>query len=419
VGGAGDCNRFFIRAARRFISMNELPDTFTILALETSCDETAAAIVRGGREIVANVVASQIDEHRRYGGVVPEVASRQHILALPTVIEEALGRLPGGWGALDAVAATYGPGLSGALLTGLNAAKAIAWGRGLPFIGVNHIEAHIYANWLDARGQGSGVRGQENESPHLPAALRTLPPLFPLIALVVSGGHTLLVLLEGHGRYRLLGRTRDDAAGEAFDKAARIMGLGFPGGPAIERAAKGAPGGVTLPRAWLRDSYDFSFSGLKTAVLHQVQARQQREARVVPEIRSQKPEPKRQEPVVSQTAPPDRDLRSPSSTLQPLNAWTAQLAAAFQESVVDVLVAKTVDAARAFGATEILLAGGVAANTRLREEMARRASMPVRWPPPALCTDNAAMVAAAAFYRFGAGVQSDWGLDVDPNLGLV
>ena len=255
-------------------------DTFTsertILAIETSCDETAAAVVRGGRTVVSNIVASQIDEHRRYGGVVPEVASRQHILALDAVISEALAALPGGWAEIDAVAATNGPGLSGALLTGLNAAKGLAWARGLPFVGVNHIEAHIYANWLDSREQRTGEREQTAQ-----AALSPVPsPLFPVVALVVSGGHTLLALLEDHGRYRLLGQTRDDAAGEAFDKTARIMGLGFPGGPAIEQAASGASSAVTLPRAWLRDSYDFSFSGLKTAVLHQVQARNDREAKV-------------------------------------------------------------------------------------------------------------------------------------------
>lgn len=378
--------------------MSERSSDQTILALETSCDETAAAVVRGGRTIVANVVASQIDEHRRYGGVVPEVASRQHILALPAVVEEALRALPNGWDDVHAVAATFGPGLSGALLTGLNAAKGMAWGRGLPFVGVNHIEAHIYANWLESAGAPSPV------------------PRFPLVALVVSGGHTLLALLEDHGRYRLLGQTRDDAAGEAFDKCARIMGLGFPGGPAIQHAAEGAPGGVTLPRAWLRDSYDFSFSGLKTAVLHQVQGRQERETRVAPRGAGLGPRVQRRLETPAPTSTPAPAPAEPRGG--PLDPFTAQLASAFQESVVDVLVTKTVDAARTYGATEILLAGGVAANTRLRGEMARRASVPVRHPPVALCTDNAAMVAAAAFYRFEAGLQSDWDLDVDPNLRL-
>src|SRR6266508_4286615 len=401
--------------------MHELSPDFTILAIETSCDETAAAIVRGGQAIVANVIASQIDEHRRYGGIVPEVASRQHILAITPVVEEALAQLPGGWEQIHAVAATYGPGLAGALLTGLNTAKTIAWSRDLPFVGVNHIEAHIYANWLvsdegrKTKDQSSVILAMDpvaidkgSSSLVLGRSSLVQPPEFPLIALVVSGGHTLLALLEGHGSYRLLGQTRDDAAGEAFDKAARIMGLGFPGGPAIQRAAEHAPGGVTLPRAWLRDSYDFSFSGLKTAVLHQVQGRRERDAKV-PGIRDQGPEA---EGGAAQSPTPGSRSAAPDK-------YIAQLAFAFQESVVDVLVTKAVDAARAFEATEILLAGGVAANARLRRELARRAPVPVRCPPLALCTDNAAMIAAAAFYRFEAGRQSGWDLDIEPNLKLA
>jgi N6-L-threonylcarbamoyladenine synthase len=402
--------------------MHELSPDFTILAIETSCDETAAAIVRGGQTIVANVIASQIDEHRRYGGIVPEVASRQHILAITPVVEEALAQLPGGWEQIHAVAATYGPGLAGALLTGLNTAKTIAWSRDLPFVGVNHIEAHIYANWL---GVGSWELGDGNSALLTPNSQLPSPaPEFPLIALVVSGGHTLLALLEGHGSYRLLGQTRDDAAGEAFDKAARIMGLGFPGGPAIQRAAEHAPGGVTLPRAWLRDSYDFSFSGLKTAVLHQVQGRQNREAKV-PGARRQAADGRRQEPgdesQAKRTQPPtpNPQLPTPNSPPPLPDKYMAQLAYAFQESVVDVLVTKAIDAARSYGATEILLAGGVAANTRLREELARRAPVPLRCPPPMLCTDNAAMIGAAAFFRFEAGLQSGWDLDVQPNLKLA
>jgi N6-L-threonylcarbamoyladenine synthase len=393
--------------------MHELSPEFTILAIETSCDETAAAIVRGGREIVANVVASQIDEHRRYGGIVPEVASRQHILAITPVVEEALARLPGGWEQIHAVAATYGPGLAGALLTGLNTAKTIAWARDLPFVGVNHIEAHIYANWLATGDRGLGGAKSAGPDPQPPAP----EPQFPLIALVVSGGHTLLALLEDHGAYRLLGQTRDDAAGEAFDKAARIMGLGFPGGPAIQHAAERAPGGVTLPRAWLRDSYDFSFSGLKTAVLHQVQGRQNREQGVGRQADKVTRRPGDKE--TGRQADKGRGTSSPSPQLPTPDKYMAQLAYAFQESVVDVLVTKAIDAARAYGATEILLAGGVAANTRLREELARRASVPVRCPAPALCTDNAAMIGAAAFFRFEAGLQSGWDLDVEPNLKLA
>ena len=358
------------------------PADFTILALETSCDETAAAVVRGGRTIISNVVASQLDEHRRFGGVVPELASRQHILSLPAVLREALAPLPNVWADIHAVAATYGPGLSGALITGLNAAKAIAWERGLPFVGVNHLEAHIYANWLIALRAGDHSSVDESA--------------FPLIALIVSGGHTALVLLRGHGAYELLGQTRDDAAGEAFDKVARLLGLGYPGGPAIQRVAEGVAQSAPLPRAWLRDSYDFSFSGLKTAVLHKVQQAQ-----------GYNPHGSRGRP--SQPPPP---------SVPPPPEVAAQLAHAFQESVVDVLAAKAVDAAAAHGATAILLAGGVAANTRLRDELARRSPVPVRFPPIALCTDNAAMVAAAAFFRYGAGVQEGWGLDVRPNLAL-
>jgi N6-L-threonylcarbamoyladenine synthase len=382
--------------------MEQLADNFTILAIETSCDETAAAVVRGGRAKLANVVASQMAMHQRYGGVVPEVASRQHIISLAPVIEEALRELPGGWADIDAVAATYGPGLSGALLTGLNAAKAIAWQRGLPFVGVNHLEAHIYANWLGTEGRESGVgsRGERGA------------PEFPLVALVVSGGHTLLALLRGHGQYELLGQTRDDAVGEAFDKVARILGLGYPGGPAVERAAEGvASGRGVLPRAWLRDSYDFSFSGLKTAVLHKVQERQELAARLPARKPGEREGQGRRGQGGQQPAGPEA---APALDGQ----FVGQIASAFQESVVDVLVTKTVDAAQRFGAAEILLAGGVAANTRLREELARKASVPVRYPPLSLCTDNAAMVAAAAFYRFAAGVQGGWELDVAPGLRL-
>lgn len=356
----------------RVLGMNQLPDDFTILALETSCDETAAAVVRGGRTVVSNIVASQMATHERYGGVVPEIASRQHILSLAPVVRAALAALPNGWNDVHAVAATQGPGLSGALLTGLNAAKAMAWQRGLPFVAVNHLEAHLYAGWL-----GSDP-----------------PPPFPLVALLVSGGHTLLALIRDHGQYVLLGQTRDDAAGEAFDKVARILGLGYPGGPAIQAAAAQATSGGVLPRAWLRDSYDFSFSGLKTAVLHRVQDRLAQAARLSGRKGGNEP----------------AQLDAP---------FVAQMAYAFQESVVDVLVSKTVDAARRHGAQAILLAGGVAANRRLREELIRRAHVPVHLPALDLCTDNAAMVAAAAFYRFHTGVQHGWDVDVTANLPLA
>ena len=351
-----------------------LPRGWTILALETSCDETAAAVIRDGREIVSNSVASQIALHQQYGGVVPEVASRQHILTIAPIIADALGALPNGWRDINAIATTYGPGLAGALLSGINTAKAMAWMRGLPLVGVNHLEGHIYASWLHS----------EPQQP-LPE-----PPQFPLVALIVSGGHTALVLVRDHGAYHLIGQTRDDAVGEAFDKVARIMGLGYPGGPIIEKIARGVhPGAVKLPRAWLRGTYDWSFSGLKTAVLNMVQERM--------------------------------GTRAETQKLAAVDAHgTAQIAAAFQESAVDVLVQKTVAAAREFGAREIILAGGVAANTALRESLAAHANpIPVRFPPIWLCTDNAAMIGAAAYYRYDAGLQTDWTLDAAPGLKLV
>lgn len=332
-----------------------------ILAIETSCDETAAAVVAHGRTIMTNVVASQIDIHRRYGGVVPEVASRQHILSIEQVVRAAIEALPNGWGDIDAVAATYGPGLSGALLTGLNTAKSIAWARGLPLIGVNHVEAHMYGAWLTERE----------------------PPPFPCVALIVSGGHTLLVLMHDHGRAERLGGTLDDAAGEAFDKVARLLELGFPGGPAIQQMAV-APADRTqrLPRAWLHGTYDFSFSGLKTAVLHEVQS-----ARMA--------------------TSGDADL---------LHRRQRELAYLFQESVVDILTRKTRDAVKHTGAKSVVLAGGVAANTRLREVLLRRAGVPVYVPPIGLCTDNAAMIAACAYWRPQVG---DLAMTVDANLAFV
>lgn len=331
-----------------------------ILAIETSCDETAAAVVAHGRTILSNVVASQIDIHRRYGGVVPEVASRQHILSIEEVVRAAIEALPNGWADIDAVAATYGPGLSGALLTGLNTAKAIAWARGLPLIGVNHVEAHMYGAWLTERE----------------------PPPFPCVALIVSGGHTLLVLLRDHGHAERLGGTLDDAAGEAFDKVARLLKLGFPGGPAIQQSAVApADQHARLPRAWLHGTYDFSFSGLKTAVLHEMQRIQQAE---LPE--------------------------------DAIMLHQRELAYMFQESVVDILTRKTRDAVKQTNAKAVILAGGVAANTRLREVLMRRAGVPVYVPPIALCTDNAAMIGACAYWRPQIG---DLSMTVDANLAFV
>jgi len=338
-----------------------------ILGIETSCDETAAAVVENGRRALSNVVASQIEVHAPYGGVVPEVASRQHILHILPVVSQALAQANTTLDELDAVAVTYGPGLAGSLLVGVNLAKALAFARDLPLYGINHLEGHIYAAWLQEEDPERG-------------------PGFPLLCLVVSGGHTDLVLMEGLGRYRLLGRTRDDAAGEAFDKAARILGLGYPGGPAIQRAAQGIEPREYLPRAWMRGTLDFSFSGLKTALLHRAQS-----LGLVPGSPQQKG----------------------------VDTLVNDLAAAFQSSVVEVLVAKTVEAARQTGARGIVMGGGVTANILLRERMsAASGGLPVLGPPLALCIDNAAMIAACAYYRRQSCQQRGWDLDVFPSLSL-
>lgn len=348
-----------------------------ILGIETSCDETAAAVVADGRVIHSNVVASQVDIHRRYGGVFPEVASRQHVLSILPIIEEALSDAEVGWDALSAVAVTHGPGLAGSLLVGVNAAKGLAWGRGLPLVGINHIEAHIYGNWL----------------------LDEPPPKFPLICLVVSGGHTELILMHDHGKYRRLGGTLDDAAGEAFDKVGRMLGLSYPGGPAIQEAARaGTPAAFPLPRAWLPGTYDFSFSGLKTAVL-----------RIVQKYRT------------AADGKPTAKGRVVSSQMPPLTRVlpAANLAASFQEAVVDVLVEKTCQAAEEYEAKTVLLAGGVAANEQLRAQMSQRSSVRVYCPPLELCTDNAAIVASNGFFRFERGERAGWDLDVIPGLRLI
>ncbi|MDD5094021.1 MAG: tRNA (adenosine(37)-N6)-threonylcarbamoyltransferase complex transferase subunit TsaD [Dehalococcoidia bacterium] len=336
-----------------------------LLGIETSCDETAVAVVEDGVRILSNVIASQVEIHARYGGIVPEVASRQHLLAAIPITEKALAEAQLELKDITAIAVTNGPGLAGSLLAGVNLAKALALASDLPLIGVNHLEGHIYANWL-----------QNKEA-------RT--PEFPLLCLIVSGGHTDLILMHDHGKYQQLGQTRDDAAGEAFDKVARLLGLGYPGGPIIERTAKGVDTPRRLPRAWLKDSDDFSFSGLKTATLHMA-----------------------------------RDLGITGEAISPASEHlVGEIAAGFQESVVDVLVTKTIEAAKRNGVRQILLAGGVAANSRLRQAMIERSSTPVLIPSPILCTDNAAMIAACGYFKFLEGKSSGWDMDVRPNLRLV
>jgi len=355
-----------------------------ILGIETSCDETSAAVVRDGRWVLSNIIRSQVDLHERYGGIVPELASRRHVVSIVPTIDLAIEQAGVSLSTVDAIAVTEGPGLAGSLLVGINIAKTLAYVWDKPLIPVNHLEGHIYANWLTLPGQAD-----------------VEPPVFPLVCLIVSGGHTELVYMRNHGDYALLGRTLDDAAGEAFDKGARLLGLGFPGGPAIQRAAeRGRPGRVALPRAWLGDSYDFSFSGLKTALL-----------RVVGKYG--KPVQGDQQAGVRQ---PFAEYRTPH--LAP-GLPIANLAAEYQESIVEVLVEKTARAAREVGAAMVLIAGGVAANALLRKRLQEAVNVPVRYPPPILCTDNAAMIAGAAFYLYQRGVTGGMDLDVQAQLPLV
>ncbi len=325
-----------------------------ILGIETSCDETAAAIVEDGSRIISDIVSSQIDIHARYGGVVPEVASRQHLLTVIPVISQAMTETS--WQDINGIAVTFGPGLAGSLLIGVNVAKALALAKEMPVVGINHLEAHIYANWLDYS-----------------SASQKISVKFPCLCLIVSGGHSDLILMKGHGQFKKLGRTLDDAAGEAFDKAARILGLGYPGGPAIEQAAHSGTPSLTLPRAWLKETYNFSFSGLKTALWHLVQ----KGGFSVPDV-----------------------------------------AASFQLAIVDVLVAKTIEAAKQLKVEQILLSGGVAANKTLTEHLLANSPVPILIPPPRLCTDNAAMVAACGYYHFQSGKPSRYDLDVVPSLSL-
>ncbi|KYD27655.1 tRNA (adenosine(37)-N6)-threonylcarbamoyltransferase complex transferase subunit TsaD [Parageobacillus toebii] len=330
-----------------------------VLGIETSCDETAAAVVKNGTEILSNIVASQMESHKRFGGVVPEIASRHHVEQITLVIEEAMRKADVSFQQLSAIAVTQGPGLVGALLIGVNAAKALAFAHGLPLVGVHHIAGHIYANRLVTEMK------------------------FPLLSLVVSGGHTELVYMEGHGKFQVIGETRDDAAGEAYDKVARALNLPYPGGPHIDRLAQEGKVTIDLPRAWLEEgSYDFSFSGLKSAVLNTLHNANQRGEIIDPK----------------------------------------DMAASFQASVIDVLVTKTVNAAKEYNVRQVLLAGGVAANRGLRAELERKMAeldhIELVIPPLSLCTDNAAMIAAAGTVLFEQGKRADMALNADPSLEI-
>ena len=331
-----------------------------IMGIETSCDETSVSIVKNGREIVSNIVSSQIESHKRFGGVVPEIASRHHVEQITIVLEEAMKEAGVSYDDLDAVAVTEGPGLVGALLIGVNAAKTVAFAHGIPLVGVHHIAGHIYANRL--------VKEME----------------FPLLALVVSGGHTELVYMREHGHFEVIGETRDDAAGEAYDKVARTLSMPYPGGPHIDRLAANGEATIDLPRAWLEEgSYDFSFSGLKSAVINTVHNAEQRGETIKPE----------------------------------------DLAASFQESVVDVLVTKTLHAVKEYPVKQVLLAGGVAANKGLRAALTAAFSeipdVELIIPPLSLCGDNAAMIAAAGSILFEKGQRAGLALNANPGLDIT
>jgi N6-L-threonylcarbamoyladenine synthase len=349
-----------------------------ILGIETSCDETAAAVVEDGRRALSNVVASQAELHAKYGGVFPEVASRQHIKVIDTVVQEALAQAHLELADIDAIAVTRGPGLPGSLVVGLNMAKGLALGSGKPLYGINHLEGHLYSAWVQLEKSGENAQRADEGGPQ-----------FPLLALIVSGGHTELVLMSDHLTYQRLGATLDDAAGEAFDKVARLLGLAYPGGPAIQQAAaNGDPTAFDFPRAWLEDTWDFSFSGLKTAVLHKV--REQAKS---------------------------HSLEFGESLSLSL---VADLAASFQAAVVEVLVGKTRRAAEHFAAKHILVAGGVSANKALRETFSSDNNPPALFPPFALCTDNAAMIASAGYFRHALiGKPDNLDIDIEPGWGLA
>jgi N6-L-threonylcarbamoyladenine synthase len=353
-----------------------------VLAVESSCDETGIAVIAGGRRILSNVVASQTALHAASGGIVPEVAARAHLRWIVPVLDQALADAGVTVEDVDAVAVTHGPGLAGSLLVGINFAKTIAWVHDRPLVGVNHLEGHLYAAWLTDPGE------DERDE-----------PVFPLVALIVSGGHTFLVEMRDHLTYRLLGQTVDDAAGEAFDKVGRLLGLSYPGGPAVAYAAEAARRhDAAFPRAWLGETYDFSFSGLKTAARRTIDQARMDEGLPIGKAASSQPEARLSDGAI------------------------AELSWGFQDAVVDVLVTKTIRAAEETGARSIVLGGGVAANGALRARLAGEAEargLPLIVPRPALCTDNGAMIGAAGARRFAAGERADLALDASPSLPLA
>ena len=364
-----------------------------ILAIESSCDETAAAVVKNGREVLSNVISSQIALHTLYGGVVPEIASRKHIEKINPVITEALAAAKMSLADMDAIAVTYGPGLVGSLLVGVAEAKAIAFAANKPLIGVHHIEGHVSANYISHPD---------------------LEP--PFLCLVVSGGHTHIVMVEDYGTYRIIGRTHDDAAGEAYDKIARAIGLGYPGGPKVDALAKqGNPNAIAFPRAHIEDCpYDFSFSGLKSAVLNYLN---------IEKMKSASGKKTANADLARHGVPTGGDSEGTEACPDVFSdgITKADLAASFQEAVVDVLVNRTVAAAKAEGVTTVAIAGGVASNSALRNrmrEVGEANGMRVVYPEPVLCTDNAAMIGAAAYYEFLRGNVADLTLNAVPGLKL-
>ncbi len=338
-----------------------------ILGIETSCDDTAAAVIEDGSKVLSNLVASQTNMHERYGGIIPEIASREHLNSIIPIVNKSIDDAGISYKELDAIAVTNGPGLSGSLLIGVNVAKSLGYAWGKKVFGINHLEGHIYSAWLDDLFGDSKLD-------------------FPIACLIASGGHTDLIIMKGHLDYEVIARTRDDAAGEAFDKVARVLGLGFPGGPEIQKAATVEETSMqSFPRPSIKDSMDFSFSGLKTAVVRRAEA----------------------------------DGFYPSGKKSPTSTQIAEYAFEFQDAVVDCLIDRTIEASKIYKCHGIILGGGVAANSHLRNKMSEKSTVPVVIPKISFCTDNGAMIGAAAYYRFNEILSSDWDMDAIPNLSLT